>query len=339
MLKRNILLMSLILGFFTTGQTQPGGWGKISVPTTENLRGVWVQDSDAWYSWAVGENGTILKNRALYTISIPGFAQTDYHFNDVCAVGSYVWIVGQKKDAPNKYMGVILRTIDGGSTWEYRLATMMPAINSTIAPFTPFLQVKFDQNGVVGYIACGNGNVLMSPDRGASWSRCTSPNNNPDNPWNPQGDNDSLATHYVGLWVDPTTPSNLWVSADQCGMLAKSTDGGVSWRSSRPFNQTYAFPPSPPYTDLCGLPSADKNTKLANFKLTQDYLALSYGHLGNWNGAVWTLKTLEPEPTWFYDVNPIWAVGSEGIIDAKSGAQWNFNRSYHLRSIGVLVVF
>ncbi|MBI4727551.1 hypothetical protein HY768_10120 [candidate division TA06 bacterium] len=114
-------------------------------------------------TWAVGAGGLVLRKSGT-TWNTVDLGLAEYDLNAVRFVGSYGWIVGEKKAAPDKYKGVLMRTIDGGINWA---EISLSALN--LPAGTAFKDVYFaDANK--GYIACGNGRVLKSTNGGANWT-------------------------------------------------------------------------------------------------------------------------------------------------------------------------
>ncbi len=294
------------------------------------FRGISVVDSQL--VWVVGENGAVYKKTG--TVHQHTWEQknnginTNYNLNDVCFVNAGVgWVVGEKKTEPNKYSGVIYRTINGGTSWTDQTGYITP----TITIPTPFLKVQMIYIGsqYKGYITCGNGMVLKTEDGGATWTRTTTPWADPAHP------QDSIQIWYNGLWVNPNNAQELWVGGDAYGLMSHSVNGGGSWTASQPttFNQTYDFPDST-FTPF-GTRLATYNMHCAN--ANEGMIALSYGKLGRTvnGGASWNTIQLEPpadSPIWFKDVTydgAEWlACGNFGIIDRYTGAVTQENVNY-----------
>ena len=178
---------------------------------------VWVQDGSSFSGnyrdiqmlndstgWVVGDNGMVSKRTGrLYPQTsdfawiaqsdvMPGGTQYGYDFRGVCfADANNGWIVGYSNWGLKKYMGVIVRTTDGGNTWLPPVfSNQILGLQYTPDSLTPFLKVKttFYNNRYTGYISCGNGYILkLQPD--GTW--------NPIRP--PAPNNDSISVWYNDL--------------------------------------------------------------------------------------------------------------------------------------------
>ena len=90
---------------------------------------------------------------------------TDYILTGVCFADSLVgWVVGYKRDEPNKLRGAIWKTVNRGRTWFYQISP----------PFPPDIQVPFLGVGASNrfnvWITCGNGYELRTDDGGVNWA-------------------------------------------------------------------------------------------------------------------------------------------------------------------------
>jgi len=157
--------MVLVAGI---GQAQPTR-DTISLP--DSLGSTWndvcslaAGDNDA--RWAVGDSGKVLKmadgdTAARYVIGKGQF--------DLCGVAfadpQHGWIVGNKRDDPERGRGVILRTTTGGDSpqaWTAAFPVIRPSIN------VPFLQVQA-VDAMRVWVTCGDGYELRSHDGGLNW--------------------------------------------------------------------------------------------------------------------------------------------------------------------------
>ena len=244
--------------------------------------------------WAVGKSGLAAKG-SIYSAQKVSLGYPDYDLSDVCIVNSqYGWIVGYRKrdeatDKKNKYKGIILRTTDGGNTW-----------NQDINPFngkpdslTSFLKVKVSKPATYyeGYISCGNGYILKLQTNG-TWKSFRPP----------VPSNDSLNIWYNGLWMNNANPNELWISGDDACLFAKSADGGANWTFDYPttFDQNYVWPDN---TYL------KYQTQLANFsvwcnKYDSAHTANSYGYIGQYSSGSWQkAKLFQPAEAWMYSAS------------------------------------
>lgn len=271
--------------------------------------------------WVVGKDYQVWKRTG--SVHNPSWAQitsipnyTNYHFMDVWFVNASTgYVVGYKKNTPNKYRGVAFKTISAGATWS-------PLILPTTQIETPCLAVCF-ASAQRGYISCANGKIWKTTNSGGTWIATGS------DPWS---DNNNLCNWYTGLWTQPDNDTNLWVSGDAFGVISKSTNGGANWTSYQPneLKQTYTFPSGT---------SAPYDTRLANFDVhytsaNNGYVGLSYGKIGKTTngGSSWDTIRYEPNQTWFYDVtndgSSNYTIGNWGAIHQFNGTDVQENINY-----------
>lgn len=129
-----------------------------------------VSGFNSGHHFAVGDNGWIfylengkIKDRGNYPWS-------DYNFTGVSFTNTKTgFIVGYKKNEPDKWKGVVLKTTGDGE--DPRFWNWTPVLYSTDIPEmvlpTAFLDVKAVDNVV--WVSCANGQVLRSPDGGNTW--------------------------------------------------------------------------------------------------------------------------------------------------------------------------
>lgn len=87
---------------------------------------------------------------------------TDYILTGVCFPDTLVgYVVGYKRDEPDKSRGAIWKTINRGHTWFYQIPPPFPMP-------TPFLDV-YAVNSQVVWISCGNDYFLRTIDGGVNW--------------------------------------------------------------------------------------------------------------------------------------------------------------------------
>jgi photosystem II stability/assembly factor-like uncharacterized protein len=121
--------------------------------------------------WAVGDSGNVLKR-------VDGDTTAEYVVGrgqyDLCSVSfadeNHGWIVGQKRDDPERGRGVIFRTTTSGDSSRAWTATF-PVIRPDAG--VPFLKVEaLDLRHV--WVTCADGYMLYTNDGGANWlvARC-----------------------------------------------------------------------------------------------------------------------------------------------------------------------
>jgi photosystem II stability/assembly factor-like uncharacterized protein len=117
--------------------------------------------------WAVGDSGRVLK-------MVDGDTTAEYVVGrgqyDLCGVSfadeNHGWIVGSRRDDPERGRGVVFRTTTGGGTslgWTASCPVIRPQVN------VPFLNVEaLDTRHV--WVTCGDGYTLYSNDGGVRWA-------------------------------------------------------------------------------------------------------------------------------------------------------------------------
>jgi len=90
---------------------------------------------------------------------------TEYILTGVCFADTLVgWVVGYKRDEPDKFEGAVWKTINKGVSW-----VRLPQPHIPQLPFpTPFLDVDAVNRYVV-WITCGNDYFLRTIDGGINW--------------------------------------------------------------------------------------------------------------------------------------------------------------------------
>jgi photosystem II stability/assembly factor-like uncharacterized protein len=122
--------------------------------------------------WAVGDSGVIMKIKDDSVISQQVLLNGDYNFTSISlATSSIGWITGYKKDEPDKWKGIILKTIDSCKTW-----ISLRAYTPAFAKPTPFLKV-YSINKYIVWVKCGYGYNLRTMDGGISWCVSSKPIN------------------------------------------------------------------------------------------------------------------------------------------------------------------
>ena len=117
--------------------------------------------------WAVGDSGNVLNavdgdTTVRYVIGKGQFDLSGVSFADA----KRGWIVGRKREDPERGRGVIFRTTtggDGSQAWTASCPVIRPGIN------VPFLKVEaLDVRHV--WLTCGDGYMLYTNDGGARWA-------------------------------------------------------------------------------------------------------------------------------------------------------------------------
>ena len=145
--------------------TTDGGinWEIQNSSTSNNLEDVFFKDAD--HGWVVGKGGTILitsNGGELWESSIDSSLSGTY-LCDVSFINANTgWVGGYYDD--NTKNGVILKTTDGGFSWEKQLND--PQIKSIYC-----LTCK---NESEGFAAGFNGVMLKAVDGGNNWSKISS---------------------------------------------------------------------------------------------------------------------------------------------------------------------
>jgi len=241
------------------------------------LRG--LQMLDLYNGWAVGENGLVLRklNGEWSAVAIANLS--GYDLNAVFFLKGnpqYGWIVGQKRDDPDKYQGIIIGTTDGGNTWPVALTHTFLG--------TPCRDVSF-ANQQRGYISCGNGIILKTTNGGASWEPTLT---------KPIPDPEGTSIWYNSIYTPENDPNKIRVSGDASGVLVESYDGGNAWGqptiSALPDNY-YTWPPNTEFNkQLALLPS-----NVANHAWDRFFTPYNHGYLYE-NGA---FQQISNRDTWF----------------------------------------
>ena len=170
-----------------------------------------IQMIDAENAWAVGDDGLILHqvNGAWNKIVIAGLDK--YNLNAIEMKGQYGWIVGEKREEPGKYKGVLMRTTNGGTDWQE--ITNMPPLPAG----TAFKDISFANNDGTGYIACGNGIILKATNNwGVSWAIINDPITEPS----------GVSGWFNSIYTDPANSARVRVVGDNYGFISESNDGG-----------------------------------------------------------------------------------------------------------------
>jgi len=117
--------------------------------------------------WAVGDSGQVLKmvngdTAAIYVVGRGQYDLSGISFADE----NHGWVLGNKRDEPNRGRGVVLSTRRGGNEakdWVWSCPVIRPDVN------VPFLKVQaMDIRHV--WVTCGSGYMLYTNDGGANWA-------------------------------------------------------------------------------------------------------------------------------------------------------------------------
>ncbi len=117
--------------------------------------------------WAVGDSGKVLK-------MVNGDSSVGYVIGrgqfDLCSISfadaDHGWIVGFKREEPNRGSGVVFSTKRGGSKatdWVWSCPAVRPDVN------VPFVKVQALSNRHV-WVTCGDRYMLYTNDGGARWA-------------------------------------------------------------------------------------------------------------------------------------------------------------------------
>jgi photosystem II stability/assembly factor-like uncharacterized protein len=190
------------------------------------------------------------------------------------------------------YLGEVLKSTDGGTTWNSTISSLPPVTN---------LALDIEQPRTVYAGTTGKG-VLKTEDGGSSWT----PVNQGLSAGILQPDITALAVVpqeagavYAGTGTAPPNGSGF-------AQLFKSMDGGLNWRA---IDQT--FTPARNVTSI----AADENSGA---------LYVATGTYGNSTGAVW--KTTDGGATWsnLLSSGSVWALAVDsrnpGTVYASTGA-------------------
>jgi photosystem II stability/assembly factor-like uncharacterized protein len=196
-------------------------WPSSSAPNLNAIAKIPTLSTDDMYNhFAVGDQGKVLKIKVTpwmnqILISSEMTIYPEYNFTGVSFANENVgWIVGYKRDNPDKWRGIILRTIDGGDTWSPQTSPSFPG-NIQV----PFLKVEA-VDIETGWISCGNGYVLRTTNGGYTWRRTHKP----------LGED-----HFGWFWgLHVIDSDNAWVCSDQTGLVAKTINGGDDWTCKKP---------------------------------------------------------------------------------------------------------
>ena len=179
-------------------------WAPRDSGTTNGLKSV-TFTADGRTGWAVGQLGTILKTTNGgddWTLRESPVSE-DLNSVTFAADGQTGWAVGRFPNIPvdGAQPPTILKTVDGGETWEQR-------------PFRDALtlySVTFAGDRTTGWAVGGNGTILKTKDGGENWERKRS--------------GTSVDLESVTFTGDGATG---W-AVGRSGTILKTKDGGETW--------------------------------------------------------------------------------------------------------------
>jgi len=88
----------------------------------------------------------------------------EYILTGVCFADTAIgYVVGYKRDEPNKDKGAIWKTINQGRSWFYQIPPSFPPEIPA-----PFLSIK-TVNRYIAWVICGNDYILRTIDGGVNW--------------------------------------------------------------------------------------------------------------------------------------------------------------------------
>jgi len=160
--------------------------------------------------WTVGDEGQVFKivNGQVTDSFTLGGGDYDLHGVSFFPSGDTGYIVGYKRDTPDRWKGIVFRTTSGGVHWD-SASPEFPWLGIEI----PFLKVQCVPSHYI-WVTCGDGYVLWSND-GVNWLPTVKPG----------GDDDY--SYLWGLWSIDSLHG--WVASDQSRMIAKTENILVSW--------------------------------------------------------------------------------------------------------------
>jgi len=200
-------------------------WIQNASPTTKYLRSVFFTDS--LNGWVSGDSGLIIHT------TNKGLSWTEQHTGLVREIKSLCFINGSTGFAlswefnpvpPGFYGTRILSTTNGGNNWENYL---YPDTNL-------FLNTIYFRDAVNGYMAGSEGKIYYTTNAGKSWQRTSI---------------DSSLIFNLPVerikFADNLTGFATGGAFDIAGMIWKSTNGGLNWRSEivgpEPVKDLYIF--------------------------------------------------------------------------------------------------
>lgn len=162
-----------------------------------------VEFLDLQTGWVVGDLGIVLNtsdggaNWIQKDLGFPGA----YYFKDIQFIdANNGWIVGGKPQTTSSPVRVILRTSDGGASWN----------TQEFSTLKPLLSAVFFVDANNGWVVGEGGTILQTSNGGAIWEEQFS------------------GTPYHLNSVSFTDENNGWIVGDN-GTVLQTSDGGVNW--------------------------------------------------------------------------------------------------------------
>ncbi len=202
------------VGVGTLLHTSDGGniWYEQDYPAASNLYSVFFVDN--YVGWASGSNGVILHTEDGGNIWVEqdhAFTYGGYIFSGLYFLDAYNgWAVGGKPttySSPSKR--VILKTTDGGDTWETNLYVSYTSRLSAVY-FT-----DINNGWAVGEYDQYSGHILHTSDGGDTW----------------EVQDSGVTTHLTDVHF--TDSNNGWIIGI-FGLLLHTTNGGDTWTTKNP---------------------------------------------------------------------------------------------------------
>jgi photosystem II stability/assembly factor-like uncharacterized protein len=158
--------MALCLAIVARAQSVPDTTRRADSVTAWNDR-CSLSIHAATVHWAVGDSGNVIKavdgeTTVRYVIGKGQFDLSGVSFADA----KHGWIVGSKRNDPERGRGVVFRTTTGGEDSQAWIASC-PVVRADIS--VPFLKVEaMDVRHV--WLTCGDGYTFYSNDGGTRWA-------------------------------------------------------------------------------------------------------------------------------------------------------------------------